>query len=273
MFVSVKGADLYYSMRGKGPVCLVLSSIGTPPYEFQMPVSLCDRLTLAIVALRGSGESTGEFSDLTFDVLTSDLEAIRHHIGADRVSVLGHSILGVLAIEYGRRCPVEVSHVIAVGTPPKADMRWLSAKSMAYFEKHASEERKQMLSENMAKLSPDTDPSQAILAQTPMRFFDARFDAKPTLANAIVKPHIFPHLLGPLTADWDVTVDSDSLRSPIFIAQGLHDYIVPHVLWDGIAQSLPAATLRVFERSGHQPFFEEPDYFTESVLGWMNRHQ
>jgi proline iminopeptidase len=273
MFVSVDGADLYYSTRGKGPACLILSTIGTKPYEYQMPISLCDHLSLAFVALRGSGESTGEFSEITFDVLAGDLEAIRHHMGVDRVSVLGHSILGVLAIEYGRRCPEEVSHVITVGTPPKADMSWLASESKAYFEKHASEERKQTLSENMAKLSSDTAPSQAILAQTPMRFFDVRFDAKPTLANAIVKPQIFPHLLGPLTEDWDVTVDSDSLRSPIFIAQGLHDYIVPHVLWDGIAQSLPTATLRVFERSGHQPFFEEPDYFTESVLGWMNQHQ
>ncbi len=272
MLVPVKGADLYCSMRGKGPVCLVLSNIGTPPYEFQMPASLCDHLTLVFVALRGSGESTGEFSDLTFDVLASDLEAIRKHIGADRVSVLGHSILGVLAIEYGRRCPAEVSHVITVGTPPKADMSWLSAQSWAYFQEHAPEERKKLLSENMSKLSPDTEMSRAILAQTPMRFFNAQFDAWPTLANAIVRPQIFPHLLGPLTAGWDVTVDSDSLRAPIFIGQGLHDYVSPHILWDGVVPSLPTATLQVFERSGHQPFFEEPDCFTESVLAWMNRH-
>jgi pimeloyl-ACP methyl ester carboxylesterase len=59
---------------------------------------------------------------LTFYVLTVDLEAIRHTLGIECVSILGHSILGTLAIEYARRCPENVSHVIAVGTPPKGDM-------------------------------------------------------------------------------------------------------------------------------------------------------
>lgn len=273
MFVSVKGADLFYSTRGKGPVCLILSAIGTKPYGIQMPFSLSDHLTLVFVALRGSGESTGKASDLTFDVLASDLDGIRHDLGVERVAVLGHSILGVLAIEYARRCPAEVSHVITVGTPPKVDMSWMMAESAAYFEKHASEERKQISRDNLAKLAPETDPVQTMLAQTPWRFYDARFDATPLSADAIIKPELFAHLLGPLTATWDVTVDSDSLRSPIFLAQGLHDYVVPHVLWDGVAQSLPNATLKVFERSGHQPFFEEPDHFTDSVIGWMSRYK
>lgn len=57
-----------------------------------------------------------------------------------RVAVLGHSILGVLAIEYGRRFPGSVSHVIVVGTPPSGDMALLAAKSAAFFEEDASED-------------------------------------------------------------------------------------------------------------------------------------
>jgi len=269
MFVSVKGADLFYSTRGKGPVCLILSSIGTKPYEIQMPVSLSDRLTLVFVALRGSGESTGEAVDLNFDVLAEDLESIRLALGVQRVAVLGHSILGALAIEYARRCPGTVSHVITVGTPPRGDMNSLVTESRAYFEKNASDERKQILRENLAKLAPDATPDQAMLAQTPLRFFDARFDAKSLFAGAILKPEFFRQLLGPLTAGWDITVNSNSLHSRMFLAQGLHDYVAPHVLWDGIVQSLPDATLHIFERSGHQPFFEEPDRFAESVTAWM----
>ena len=273
MLVSVKGADLFYSTRGKGPVCLILSGIGTKPYEIQMPASLSDRLTLAFIALRGSGESTGEASDLTFDVLAGDLEVNRNSLGVKRVTVLGHSILAVFAVEYAKCCPTEVSHVIAVETPPRGDMNSMMAESKAYFEKHASDERKQILRDNLARLSPDIDPARAILAQTPVRFFDARFDATPLLSEAIIKPQFFAHLLGPLTATWDVTVNSHSLRSPIFLAQGLHDYVVPHILWDGVEQSLPNVTRKIFERSGHQPFFEEPDHFTESVIDWMSRYQ
>jgi hypothetical protein len=37
MTVSVKGAELFSSTHGEGPVCLFLSGIGAKPYERQMP--------------------------------------------------------------------------------------------------------------------------------------------------------------------------------------------------------------------------------------------
>ncbi len=66
---------------------------------------------------------------------------------------------------------------------------------------------------------------------------------------------------------------ADSLRTPIFLAHGRHDYVVPHILWDGVVEKLPKATLQIFERSGHQPFFEEPDRFTDAVADSMARER
>ena len=83
-----------------------------------MPEALDDHLQLVFVDLRGGGKSTGNAEDLTFDLLADDLDAVRRALGVERVAVFGHSILGVLAIEYARRRPAHVSHVIAVGTPP-----------------------------------------------------------------------------------------------------------------------------------------------------------
>ena len=269
MIVAVDGAELHCSTRGTGPACLVLTNLGTQPLERMMPPRLSDRHTLVFVDLRGSGRSTGEPADLTFDRLAEDLEAVRTHLGFERVAVLGYSILGALAIEYGRRRPASVSHVIAVGTPPRGDMAWLAERSAAFFEQHASDDRKQILRDNMARLPPGTPPSQAIFAQTPMRFFDARFEAAPLFADAVFKPRFFEHLLGPLTAGWDVTAGADALRVPLLIALGRHDYTVPHSVWEGIVETLPDATMQIFERSGHQPFFEEPDRFATVVGDWM----
>jgi len=42
-------------------------------------------------------------------------------------------------------------------------------------------------------------------------------------------------------------------------------------LWNGIAENLPNATLQIFQRSGHQPFFEEPKRFADVVMEWMAR--
>lgn len=269
MIVPVKDAELVCASHGQGPVCLVPSGIGSKPYQRQMPARLAEHLTLVYVDLRGSGRSTGEATDLTFDVLADDLEAVRARLGVARVAVLGHSILGALAIEYGRRCPATVSHVIVAGTPPHGDMQRLLASSRSFFDEDASAERKERLRDNLARLGPDAPPRQAVLAQTPMRFFDAGFDPTPLFADAAIQPKFLPHVMGTLTRAWDVTAGADALQAPLLIAHGRYDYTVPHVLWDGVATALPHATFRLFERSGHQPFFEEPDAFTAALLGWM----
>jgi proline iminopeptidase len=269
--VSVNGAELYYSTRGKGPTCLVPSAIGTEPYKRLTPPQLSDRLSLVYVDLRGGGRSTGNPADLTFEVLASDLEAIRGELGVDHVAILGHSILGVLAIEYGRRCLGSVSHVIAVGTPPTGDMALMSGKSASFFEEHASGDRKRLLQDNLAQLPEDASMGETMHAQTPMRFYDARFDATPLFAEADVKPALLEHIIGTLTFGWSFSAEPSSLQVPIFIALGRHDYVVPYVVWDGVADALPNATRRIFEESGHQPFFEEPEVFADVLSEWMKK--
>ena len=99
MTVAVSGAELFYATRGRGPACIVLSSIGTIPYERMMPAQLDAHLQLVFVDPRGAGRSSGDASDLTFNVLADDLDAIRRAIGVSTIAVMGHSILGALAIE------------------------------------------------------------------------------------------------------------------------------------------------------------------------------
>jgi proline iminopeptidase len=262
--VPVKNAEIFYSMRGEGPVCLVPSAIGTVPYELMTPPPLTDHFRFVYIDLRGGGRSTGDPADLTLDLLADDLEAVRADLGVERVTVLGHSILGALAIEYGRRRPGSVSHVITAGAPPYGDMARVSAEATTFFEEDASEERKRILQENLARM-----PQSIILAQTPMRHFDPHFDAAKLYAQAVYKPELLGHLMGKLLAGWDVTAGASSLQVPIFLAHGRYDYVVPHILWDGIVEKLPNATFRLFERSGHQPFFEEPDEFVVALTAWM----
>jgi len=261
-------AEIHTVTRGRGPVCLVLTSIGTKPYERQMPAALDEHLTLVFVDVRGSGRSTGAASDLTFDVLADDLEAVRTALGVERVAVLGHSIVGMLAVEYARRRPDAVSHAIVVGTPPSGDMTVLQASTAAYFQQHASDERKRILRENIAGLPPGVPAAQALFAQTPLRFFDPHFDALPLFAGAEPRPEMLLHLLGRLAPSWDVTA-GNALQARLLIAHGRYDYTVPHLLWDTVLPALPTATKRLFEESGHQPFVEEPERFTAELTAWM----
>ena len=210
----------------------------------------------------------GEPAELTFDVVAEDLEAVRRACGAEQAVVLGHSILGALAIEYARRCPASVSHVV-VGTPPSGDMARVSAAATAFFEEDATEERRRLLAENLAALPADASPGRAMLAQTPLRFFDPRFDAAPLFAEAEVRREFLRHLLGPLTAGREVASDPRPLRVPLLIAHGRYDYTVPSSLWQRAPPQLPTARVELFARSGHQPFFEEPERFVAVLTEWM----
>jgi proline iminopeptidase len=268
MNVRVDGADLFYTLRGQGPVCIVPSAIGTRPYERQTD-RLCERFTIACVDLRGGGSSTGEPAGLSYDVLADDLEAVRRDIGAERVSVLGHSILGILAIEYARRRPASVSHVVAVGALPMGDMGYLVAAQARFFEQDASEDRKRALRDNLAALPRGASFTEAFYAETPKRFFDPRFDAASLFVGADYRPALLRHIMGTLTPAWNVLEEKDSLAVPLLLALGRYDYIVPYVLWDGVAARLPGAAVHVFQRSGHQPFVEEPEEFSRVVTEWM----
>ena len=215
------------------------------------------------------GRSTGSAADLTFDRVAEDVDAIRAHLGVDRVVVLGHSITGMLALECGRRRPERISHVIAVGTPPSGDMRALTARSAAFFEAEAGDDRKQRMQRNRAALPPEPSMRQMVLAQTPMRFHDDSVDAEGLFEGAVSSPELLTHIMGTLARGWTIAADPASLTVPVLIAHGHSDYTVPHVLWDGIPATLPDATFHLFEASGHQPFFEEPERFTAVVTEWM----
>ena len=270
MVVSVDGADLFYTTRGSGVPCIMPCTVGTSVFERLTPSPLTDQFQFVYVDLRGAGRSTGDPADLTFDVLANDLDAVRADLDLPRVAVLGYSIMGAAALEYGRRYPESVSHVIMAGTPPTGDLQAMVTASTAFFAADGSEERKAILQENMARLSPDTPPTQALFAQTPMRFFDPRVDAASLFAGSMFNPRLFEHLLGTLTARWSILAGIESLRVPILLAHGRYDYAVPFTMWDGIVDKVPNARLHLFERSGHQPFFEEPVRFAEVVLAWMS---
>src|SRR5215212_2370780 len=133
MIVPVEGAELFCSIRGSGVPCIVPCILGTRVYERLTPPPLTDHFQFIYVDVRGGGQSTGDPADLTFDVLARDLDAVRAAAGVPRAAVLGYSIVGAFALEYGRRFPDTVSHVIMVDTPPTGDMGEMVKAATAFF--------------------------------------------------------------------------------------------------------------------------------------------
>ncbi len=69
-------------------------------------------------------------------------------------------------------------------------------------------------------------------------------------------------------AAYDWPASFDAVRSPVLLALGEYDFLVPASPWLG-APPRRGWTIEVFEKSGHSPFVEQPDEFAAAVERWL----
>lgn len=281
MYVRVGDIDIFCTIAGKGPPCLVPSLAGTPIYERTFTPALEEVMQLVFVELRGNRTATGEIAGLTADGIIDDLEGVRRGLGLGRVAVLGHSAHSLLALGYAARYPEATSHVLSIaGTP--AMNAGVFARAEAYWALVASPERKRLLAENRAKLTEEVmarlTPAQRIIvpyaASGPIYFPDPTYDCTPLWeGHEHISDQLFAHFWGPQGqfAGFDPAVKLPSVVAPVFIAQGVFDFIAPPHIWAGELERLPRATYRAFERSGHYPQLDERALFREAVAGWLGQ--
>ncbi len=206
-----------------------------------------------------------------------DIDEVRQHFGFETVAVLGHSIHGNLALEYARRHPHRVTHLVLIGTQPIGFMQGFFPAQDAHWESHASDERRAILEHNWAPLTDDSlsrlsaaDSGRAtLMANAPFYWHDATFDWAPMWEGAPpANPEVISRLFE-LFLEYDLEQGPGQITVPVFVAAGLYDFIVPPTLWDTELQKLPNATFQLFEESGHTPQFEEPELFAEKLMVWF----
>jgi proline iminopeptidase len=113
------GTELFHLEVGNGLPCLVMhGGLGVDHSQFREALDpLGDLLRLVYYDHRGNGRSgRPPIATLTLEQLAADADALRTHLGFEKVAVLGHSYGGCLALQYALRYPRRVSHLILVGT-------------------------------------------------------------------------------------------------------------------------------------------------------------
>lgn len=219
-------------------------------------------------------------SAYALDRLVEDLEQARRELGLGRVAVLGHSGNAFPALEYAKRYPEHVSHLIMMGIGPDLSVASWEASERRWQES-VSPERKGALEENLRRLS-DADlarlpPAERLIRnyvrEGPRAWFDPRFDSTPLWAGVEINVEAFDYLWGEVFRDIDVTRGLADLDRPVLLVLGRYDFIVaPPSSWDPIRPAFRDLTVRVFERSGHTPSYEEPELFDAELLRWLAEH-
>ena len=116
-FASYDGTQIGYGTLGDGPllVCLPGGPGRTREYFGDLG-GLSRSRRLIMPDTRGTGESEDAADPLSYrcDRLVADVEALRTHLGLDRMDLLAHSAAGNLAILYAAAHPGRLKHLILV---------------------------------------------------------------------------------------------------------------------------------------------------------------
>jgi proline iminopeptidase len=274
--IEVQDYCLHYRTEGSGTPVLVIGSSVYYPRTFSE--NLRKHFRFIFLDHRGFGSAPARFiekASFELDVILEDIEKVRQHLELERFIILGHSGHGYMALEYAKKYPQSVSRVILIGMGP--DQSALShQEAEQYLQDSVCPERKKALEEDLKKLpaeiaaSPESRFITFCIRLGARSWYDFHFDSTPLWKGVSVNMPVFDHLWGDVFAKIDITRGLKDLKVPVFLALGRYDYLVaPPSSWNPIRRQFFDLTVRVFERSGHTPQFEEPGLFDEELLSWI----
>jgi proline iminopeptidase len=275
-FVNVAGAELAYTVEGVGTPLLTVGSSIYYPRTFSQ--DLRRRCSLVCADLPHFVQLNPEFAytSINFDVYAKCIEAVRLAADLGRVVVVGHSHHGNVALEYAKRFPQNVSHVVLIGSPP-VDISQTVQGAKQYWALHASKERRDALEtrrrslidkNQFESLSPRDAYMWQYVTDAPLYWNDPDYDAS-WLWEGITFDMEAIHAFRELYQDYELNWDAKSLTAPVLVVMGENDYAVPNTLWNPILPRLENVTLRVFSKSGHTPQLEQPEEFDKFLLNWL----
>jgi proline iminopeptidase len=265
--VRVDGSALAYRVEGSGPPVMVLGSATYYPRTFSARFRTAWRVAFADLRHFAVHDPSVAPAGIGLDTYTDDVERLRRAIGYERFVAVGHSHHGNLVLEYAKRYPERVSHLVLIGSPP-CDVRTTVAKASRYWDRHASDARKAALERARASLAADADFATRYAADGPRYWYDPAYDARPLWEGVPVNP-VALDAFKRFFVDYELAWDPARMTAPVLVVMGRHDYVVPHTLWDRALPGLRNVTYRLLERSGHTPQLEEPDLFDRTVHDWL----
>jgi proline iminopeptidase len=276
-FASYDGTQIGYRVLGDGPplVCLPGGPGRTCDYFGDLG-GLSRSRQLIMADTRGTGESADASDPQSYrcDRLVGDVEALRAHLGLDRMDLLGHSAAGNLATLYAAGYPQRVQHLILL-TPGLAaiGVEETDERFRAAIARRSGEPWYQTALAAVEKAEAGDESAENRRAFMPFLYgrwdgaAQAHVDAGISERNRPVRDGFGAEgAFHPATAREAL----GRLAAPVLVYAGELDASpTPETAAEG-ARLFPNTTVIVQPAAGHFPWLDEPAYFTAALSSFLS---
>jgi proline iminopeptidase len=264
-----------YSAEGTGIPCVVFAGgekVGLNIYSKEL------RKHIKFIHAESSGISEEDVKSITLDTIIDDIEKVRISLGVEKIAVMGHSRFSLIPPAYGIKYSENASHLIVTGGMPSISEKSEKA-SNEYWEKEASEERKELYRRNtealteevMSKLSPSDAFIKMYTAYTPFLFYDTEYDMTDLWEGVELDADFNDYYLE-MVHGVDNTDKYHLIKAPVIVFSGRYDFWAPYYLWDDGKDLIPDFTFVLFDNAGHNPMLESREEFDKKLIDWIKSH-
>jgi len=263
-----QGSTLVCHGGGPGFSSLYLADLG----------GLDEHLELVLLDPRGTGASDRPADGDGYAIAdySADLEELRAHLGLERMSVLGHSHGGVVAIDYAARHPERVERLILASTLA----RWNSEQKEAMEASMATREGEPWYEDAKAAFDAElagefsTDEELAEIGLREFPFYFARYGEEErayleTLRAEVPNADALHQWEREIFDTFDLRPELPKITAPTLVITGEEDFITGPPSAKEIAEGIEHAETVRLPRAGHFIFVEAPEAFREAVLSFL----
>jgi pimeloyl-ACP methyl ester carboxylesterase len=264
--------ELSYVDSGSGPVVLFIHGVlGSQRQWAHLVDKMDDNHRVLVPDLFGHGDSAKPIGDYSLSAHAAAMRDLLDHLGAERVTLVGHSLGGGIAMQFFYLFPERVDRLVLVssgGLGREVNLLLRSAtlpgaaQVLSVLASGPVTSRVEALGRGASKVGwqPGADVGaiwrgfSSLGDRESRRAFLATTRAVIDIGGQSISAH--DHLEG-------------ALPIPTLIVWGSKDRMIPASHARRVAQALPDCQVEIFEGAGHFPHLDDPDRFARVLRDFI----